>query len=394
MKISIVSRIYKPEESAASTGLSVLANSLALRGHEVTVVTAKAPKKYPEFQQKNVKTRRFPVFRDKEGYVRGYLSYLSFDVPLFFRLLFSKRADVYFVEPPPTTGFVVRIVCILLRRPYVYNGADIWSDAASQVTNSSLVLKILRVIEKFAFEGASHIVAVSEGLLERLVAFGVTKPVTVVGFAADTDTFGYLPAQPLTAYKPVFVYPGSFSEWHGAAIFINAFKKVREKFENAELHFYGNGEDRKIFEGLINKGRLSGIFLHYPIPASDLNIILNKATLSLASLKPNQGYDYAFTTKIYSSLAAGCPVLFTGVGPTVEFIENANKVFEIGAAVPYIEEVVVNEMLRYASNPLESNAREQISKWTKDRHSFSTIATKISLILEDVATNRRKLLGR
>ncbi|MDO5500237.1 MAG: hypothetical protein Q4F67_11230 [Propionibacteriaceae bacterium] len=36
------------------------------------------------------------------------------------------------VEPPPTTGLVVRVACALRRTPYVYYAADLWSVAAEE----------------------------------------------------------------------------------------------------------------------------------------------------------------------------------------------------------------------------------------------------------------------
>ena len=51
--------------------------------------------------------RTFPVLRDRNGYVRGYLPYLSFDLPLILRLLFARRPSVVVVEPPPTTGAIL-----------------------------------------------------------------------------------------------------------------------------------------------------------------------------------------------------------------------------------------------------------------------------------------------
>ena len=60
--------------------------------------------------------------------MRGYVQYLSFDIPLFFRLLFA-RADLVVSEPPPTTGLVVAIsLAGCADDPFVYYAADVWTD--------------------------------------------------------------------------------------------------------------------------------------------------------------------------------------------------------------------------------------------------------------------------
>ena len=90
--VRIVSRIYLPEAAAASFRLAGVAKALREKGIEVEVVTTTAPSGLQVADQDRV--RRFPVLRDKEGYVRGYLQYLSFDITAFFRVLFSPRATV------------------------------------------------------------------------------------------------------------------------------------------------------------------------------------------------------------------------------------------------------------------------------------------------------------
>ena len=67
--VRIVSRIYLPEAAAASFRLAGVAKALREKGIEVEVVTTTAPSGLQVADQDRV--RRFPVLRDKEGYVRG-----------------------------------------------------------------------------------------------------------------------------------------------------------------------------------------------------------------------------------------------------------------------------------------------------------------------------------
>ncbi|MFP3822035.1 hypothetical protein SB658_25400, partial [Bacillus sp. SIMBA_008] len=78
MRVAIVSRIYRPEPSAASLFLGAVADELTGRGNRVVVLTARPPKSTRT--PRHVETvRTFPVVRDRQGYVRGYIPYLSFD---------------------------------------------------------------------------------------------------------------------------------------------------------------------------------------------------------------------------------------------------------------------------------------------------------------------------
>jgi hypothetical protein len=90
----------------------VLINAIASRfrgaAHVFTVLTARPPRGITASGIVGVTVMRFPVRRDRHGYVYGYPLYLSSDIPLAIRLLANRRSDVYLVEPPPTSGQTTR----------------------------------------------------------------------------------------------------------------------------------------------------------------------------------------------------------------------------------------------------------------------------------------------
>ncbi len=401
LRVVIASRIFSPEPSAASIMLEAIARRFRDAGHEVTVLTTKPPRGIAATTIDGVTISRAPVRRDAQGYVRGYLSYMSFDLPLAVRLLTTRRADVYVVEPPPTTGAVTRVITALLRRPYVYDAADLWSDAAQMVTSSTVVIGLLRRVELFALRGAAHAFAISTGLVDRLGELAVRTPTTVIGFGVDTEAFGYRPAgeTPPTERSadvpaaPYLIYPGSYSEWHGAGIFVEAFARLRAEHPELRLLFVGNGADRPALERRCAELKLDGVEFRDPVEAPRLNTLLTNAVLSLASLKPGQGYDYAFTTKIYSSLAAGCPVVFTGTGPTIAFIDETSREHPVGVAVDYSTDAVVDALRAAIAAPVDAERRRALSDWARDRFSIERAAGIVVETSTGIVAARRARRG-
>src|SRR5699024_2911233 len=106
----LATRIFAPEPAAASFRLAALVRGLASAGARVRVLTTTPPADMGTSADVPARVERWPVLRDSEGYVRGYVQYLSFDLPLALRLLRTPRPDVVVCEPPPTTGVVVRAV--------------------------------------------------------------------------------------------------------------------------------------------------------------------------------------------------------------------------------------------------------------------------------------------
>src|SRR5690554_6895004 len=219
MHVVVATRIFSPEPAAASLRLSALVDELVARGHRVTVLTTTAPEQDRYQPPPGVEVKRWPVLRDGDGYVRGYLQYLSFDVPLALRLLGVRGADVVVVEPPPTTGLVAAVVMWLRRTPFVYYAADVWSDAVVSAGMSGLVAKVLRALERRVLRAAQAVLATSAGVVKRVRALDAQA--TEVGNGVDTTVF--TPDGPAADHpRPYLVYTGTASEVHGADVFTRA----------------------------------------------------------------------------------------------------------------------------------------------------------------------------
>ncbi|MEO8527461.1 MAG: glycosyltransferase [Pseudolysinimonas sp.] len=385
MRIVIATRIFGPEVSAASAILRIWAEQFRDRGHDVVILTAKPPPGSVIDDPPRIDIRRASVKRDKQQYVRGYFSYLSFDIPLAFRLLFSRRADLYLVEPPPTTVAVVRVVAALRRTPYVVRAADYWTEAAELVTSNRLVIGALRRIEAWGLRGAAMLFAAHQPLIDRFREVGIMTPAVPIGFGADTVHFRYDGQRP--PELPVFVYGGTYSEWHGAGIFIDALPAVLARYPGARLVYYGNGEDRDALHArALALGVADSVEFNGPIPPAALSPILAAATVSVASLAPVPPNDYALATKVYSSLAAGCPVIYAGRGPTVEFLNDSDHP-HAGVAVAYDVAAVSAAMNAAAASPLPPASRAELAAWSAREYSLTTIAARV--VDESLAIARR-----
>ena len=276
MLVTLATRTFTPEPTAAALRLGALARALAACGDRVRVLTSRlapsvardaaaaanrAPSPSPgerpggsvtpgvpvgaggdEGGHGLVEIRRAPVLRDRTGAVRGYVSYLSFDVPLIARLLTGPRPDVVVSEPPPTTGAAVRLACAARRIPYVYYCADIVSDAAALAGVARPVVRAVAALEAFALRGARRVIAVSDGVARRASELGAAR-VTVVpnGVRVPEAVASGLPAGFPTCSGPVFVYAGTVAHWLAPEVFIDAFELARERLGDARLVFVGQG---------------------------------------------------------------------------------------------------------------------------------------------------------
>lgn len=397
----MASRIYLPEPAAASFRLSALADALATRVAAVTVLTATAPRSLsvdaaagggvtaggggaaaqvrdrapgssgaPDrvAASAGVAVRRFPVLRDRDGYVRGYLQYLSFDVPLAIRLLFARRPDVVLCEPPPTTGAVVLVVCALRRIPYVYYAADIWSDASQAAGAPGAVIRLLAKVEGTVVRRAAGVLTVSEDMVRRLATWR-RDGVHNVGHGVDVTLFspdGPIPEHP----TPYFLYAGTASEVHGALVFVEAFRQVLAEHPQARLVFAGQGTDFDRVREIAAELPAGSVAVLPRMSAGETAGWMRAATATLASIDPDADYDYAVPTKALASLACGTRVLLAGPSPLAQRIAAD----ELGWAVPHEPAAVAAAMLDALAEPGDPAVTDRLARWATQNASSARVA--------------------
>ena len=382
MLVTLATRTFTPEPTAAALRLGALARALAAGGDTVRVLTSRlAPSvardarkteetQAPEDASGNagegpglVEVRRAPVLRDRTGAVRGYVSYMSFDLPLLARLLGGPRPDVVVCEPPPTTGVAVRLACALRRVPYVYYCADIVSDAAALAGVPGLVVRTVAGLESFALRGARRVIAVSDGVAIRARELGA-RDVTVVpnGVRVPEDVATGRPGGFPTCSGPVFVYAGTVAQWLAPEVFVDAFERARAQLGDARLVFVGQGSG---WDGLAARARgVTGVDLIPAVSADEADRWMVRATATLASLRPG-GYDYAYPTKILASLAQGTPVIYAGPGQAARDVEES----ALGVACSLDVDEIAEAMVALASGAASWVGRDGARAWVREHRS-------------------------
>lgn len=372
LKIAVASRIFAPESGAAAYRLAAMVRVLRERGHEVTVFTSRAPGALRSTRG----ISRWPVLRDRTGAVRGYVQYLSFDVPLFFRLLLAKRHDLVIAEPPPTTGAAVSLATALRRSRYCYFAADVSSVAAEGIGVSPVIVTILRKLERWVLTRADLILTVSTGVSHAVEQLGADPArIVCVGTGIDTEQFsGEGPASRQGRY---LVYAGTMSEIQGAGIFVDAFARIAGEFPDASLLMFGQGIEQ---EELKRRAAALDGQVKFPgtVDARELSAILRGAAAGLASVRPAKGYDFAYATKAFASLSCGAPVIYAGVGPMKELVEEHS----LGYAVPWDPEAVAEAMRAALTSEVAEAERVRLSKWVETNHSLLAVGERICMELE------------
>lgn len=368
--IRIATRLFTPEVGAAAFRQRVLADSFHDLGCRVEVVTTTPPEGLePDPTEGRLRISRRPALRDENGNIRGYVQYLSFDVPLFVRLMARRRPALIIAEPPPTTGVVVRVAATLQRVPYAYYAADVWADGAASTGAPKALVSVLRRVESWVMRGASLVLAVSDGVAERVEGLGVApERIDIVGNGIDTTVFTP-DGPPAEAAGPYFAYTGTMSEWQGADVFVRALARVRRTHPDARIVFLGQGSELPALRELAEREVPGAVDFPGVVPPREAASHLRGAAAALVSIKPGLGYDFAKPTKIYAATGCGTPVVFAGEGAGRELVDQAG----LGWAPGYDDEAVAAAMVASLEQPDADGSRStRLADWTLENASLTS----------------------
>lgn len=383
-RVVIATRLYTPEVTAASFRMDALARALA-QDSDVTILTTRPPRGATIVDPPDLTVRRARVLRDRSGAIRGYVQYLSFDIPLFFRLL-VHRADVIVAEAPPTTGAVAALVSFITRRPLVYYPGDVWTDAVASMSAPRPVIAVMRAIETLVLRRAAGALAVSDEVAERLGAIGGRpERVVTVGNGIDTDVFS--PDVPVPdSDRPYFVYTGTMSEWQQPEVFIRALAQLSDV--DVDIRFFGQGAVEaglKELAGRIAPGRVHFGGLVGPAESASW---IRGSVAALVSIVPGIGYDFARPTKTYAAAAVGTPVLFAGADTGGQVVRAG----ALGESVGFDADEVAAAMRRlfaaWADGSTE-RARGDRVDWTLANASLRTVGERAAEVVRGARRGSR-----
>jgi len=387
-RVAVATRIYRPEPAAAVFRIGALVDALSAEGINVDVLTTRHTGYLPSEPSipDNVHVSAWPVIRNRDGYVRGYVSYLSFDVPLFFRLLTTRHPDVVVAEPPPTTGVITRIACAIRKVPYVKYLPDLWADGAAATASPKIVKFAVRILEQKALRGAAAVVASTPEIARRAQELhGVdASRIKIVRNGIDTDTFN--PDGPVHSDAPTgpyAIYAGTASEWQGAGILISAWAAVIKAVPNATLIFLGQGYGRAAMEAQVKSLPDGGVSVRMlpRVPANEAAAWLRGASVSLCTMLPDSGYDYFVPTKIFAGAACGTPVLYCGPGPAAKLVEK----HDLGRAVPFDVQDVAMALGAMLQTPRNPQLRDRRAHWAQEHASLRRVGKQTAEIVKAAA---------
>ena len=346
MRVLHLSQYFPPEAGAVQVRALTVAQTLVAVGHEVTVLT-EVPNHptgivQPGYRGKLlvreerdgvdvlhlwVKTSPVKTFRTRMAF---YLSYMLAAIAA--GPLLRGRFDVIFANSPPLFVAIAGwIISVVRRTPFVMEVQDLcqYVEISLGELQNPRFIRWAEWVEERCYRRASRIVAVTEGIYDRLVARGVPQSKLVLASnGSNTDIFRPEPegGERLRAElglegKFVALYGGIHGIAQGLETLIEA-ARLLENEPDVRLVFVGEGPEKARLLALKESYGLANLLMLDGQPLERMPAYLSLADVALAPLRKRDLFLGARPTKIFDAWACGCPVVISIDGEAREIVEE------------------------------------------------------------------------
>ena len=339
-----------------------LSKRLAKRNHEVHVYTVRYDKRLPKEEVIN------GVFIHRCAYSNRYLSTWnsrSLDGVLKYSLstlvqLSEQNFDVYYSNQWP---MIHSFFAKPFASPLIQEWCEVWYKPLK-------MMLLQHLLKKF---GDYH-VAVSEFTKQRLLNFlGLDKnKVATIPNGVDNSKFHCNPNKKIWGR---IIYVGRLVPHKHVGLLVDAFRIVKEKIPEAELHIVGSGPSMQIIKN--RASRIKGCFIYGFLPDDQMVKLLESAWL-FVSASEREGSGIAFL----EAMAAGIPFI------TVNYPDNAAKKitrFKCGLAVNPSSESISSAIIRLLKSEELWKMMSRKALDLAKSHDWNIIADHMDKFLRSVA---------
>ena len=326
MRILLHTQEYLPTARACAIRMDVFASELRRLGHTVTVISGSGP--CPE--RDVIPAPTIPM--RKKTTLRRLLHDLSFAVTSVLSAFAAGKADVVITtSPPPLVSISGWLIARMKGAKLVYDVRDIWPDVALEMgsfTPDSLYCRVFRWIADFMYRRADLVTTVTPGKVAKLRAkLGpeLGKKVLLVengyDLRFDRENRNESAADHWNM-KDRFtcVYIGNVGLAQGLESMLEI--AARTKHRNASFLIFGTGAEKEKLEAMAREQGLEQVRFCGELPHDQVASVLQQAKISFIPLKNGRMRD-SLPTKLYESLAMGCPVLLAAEGDAVDILERS-----------------------------------------------------------------------
>jgi len=326
-KILLISPYFPPDSAGTGFVMEELAESIQKSGRVVHVLAGQTQycttARYHTYKSRVSIHRIWHCYMNKNSKFGRIMNYLSFPIAVLFHTHLLRWADtIIIVSTIPTTIGLAPLLNKFFKKNVHYIWQDIYPDLVihlGAITQSSLLARSMRWLNEKSLPYVDHIIVLCDDMKTYVAQHyqgAWTNNVVVINNWENPDEIVPLskdnPWARVSGYYEKFIvlYSGNIGLFQDFDTIIQA-AKLLQYDRNVVFLFVGEGGSKKDIQDTVRTKNLQNVdFMSY-VPQEDYNKLLATADAHIVSLKPGME-QFGFPGKLYSSLAAGRPVLAVG----------------------------------------------------------------------------------
>ncbi len=301
--------------------------ALAARGHDVHVVTS-----FVQHKERTVPEayRGRRVVREHED---GLTMWRTYSTPGYGRDLRSRLANylsfawwatVAAVRAPRPTVVVASspslpaatgaaVVAFAKRVPFVLEVRDLWPESAiamGLVKKGSVFARVASALERFCYRRAKHVIALTEGIRDGVIAKGVpANRVTVITNGVDpAPETASAPAFPIPDDVVCAMYVGAHGTYSSLETVLQAADIMRDD-PRVRFVLVGGGDQKPRLQEMAAELDLPNVVFVDPVPKTDVPAWLERADICLLPYQDRELFAGALPNKTFDYMGAGRPIV-------------------------------------------------------------------------------------
>lgn len=247
--------------------------------------------------------------------------------------LLKKTPDIILVSSPHIFSAVSgRVLSRVFKKPLVLEVRDLWPDTLKDMGSLSdgIMSRVLFYMEKRLYKESSHIIALTEGIKNRIVEKGV-KPHKVTflpngihlgssGLSGAGSSKEDIRKNLNLSDKFICIYAGAHGPSNALDSVVEAARLLDD--ENIVFLMVGDGLERPALMDKARRLGLKNIVFQGPVPKCNVSEYIAASNICLLTLKNIPVFQTALPNKIFDYMYLDKPVICAVKGEVAELIEK------------------------------------------------------------------------
>jgi len=388
---------YIPRDGGPTGRPFGICRELARLGHEVLMYTSNSTGRTsdPVLKKRvdsafvsgvSVKTLRILKY-DKSNSVRRILSWLHFEIALYFALRKERTRPTHVVVS--SLSMFTFLNGLIIRKRFqsilILEIRDIWPLSLSEYSDRKIdrpLIWILSQYERWIYDQADHIVGTMPKLGDHIAqVIGVNKPVTHIPMGYDPSDYSSSCKSGwddlLRGAAVRIGYAGTLGNSNNINAILDLARHCRDR-KDLEFHLLGSGpllgDLKRSAKDLVN------VSFHDAVPRDEVADFLESCDVLIVATRESALWKYGQSwNKLIDYMHIGKPILaiYDGYDDTIE-ASGAGECFSQGEEPEMLEFVEKSSSL--GSEELE-RMRVQNREWLLARHSYETLACRYLAVM-------------